>query len=114
MSALSELSKVGAQFGPWGAAAGAGAGLVADLAGSGDAAPSSATQNGATSGMFDSSNWNVNFSGTQSNTTTRSGAQQAGAQAPDLLDSMTGGQSSGVLWLAAAVIGGALLWKKKS
>lgn len=110
--------QAGAAFGPWGAAIGGLAGMASDAANS-PAGPSSASQYGSTSGMFDGSNWNINFKGTQTNTTTRSGPQQSGAQVPDMgiLPSFTGGAGQAgqgqALLIAGVIIVGALLWKKR-
>lgn len=74
--------------------------------------PATATANGATSGMFDGSNWNVNFSGTQTNSTQRSGPAQTGSSLPAFGGALP---ATGGTWaiVAAMVVLGAVLWRLK-
>lgn len=82
----------------------------------GAAGPSSASQNGATSGMFDSSNWNVNFHGTQTNETTRTGATQAGAAmaAAGPAFAAAGGPGIGIWLIAGVIVLGAVLLARRA
>lgn len=59
--------------------------------------------------MFDASNWNVNFSGTQSNLSTS--GQKASTGTPPALKALTG-ISSGYVWAAVAIVAAAVLYKK--
>ena len=83
--------------------------LKLDFKKSNTAGPSNAEQTG-TSAMFDASNWNVNFSGTQTNT---SASGQRATTSPALMDTIAGGGSSGGVWIAAlGLIAAAILYKK--
>lgn len=68
--------------------------------------PAVSEQSG-TVGMFDASNWNVNFSGTQSATNTS--AQKA---TPATADAIATATSSPYVWAAVGIVVLAVLYKK--
>ena len=59
--------------------------------------------------MFDSSGWNVNYGGTQTNETTRTGPQQTGTP-----ESIAGAVALAGpwLWIAGALLVGVVIYKK--
>lgn len=74
--------------------------------------PNNAEQTG-TSGMFDSSNWNVNFGGTQTNANTSGQRASTNPGALETLTGATGGGVSAGVWLAVfGIIAAALIYKK--
>ena len=109
MSFQSVAAAAGGLFGPVGSIAGGAAGALADAAGGGAAGPSAARQDGAVSGMFDSSNWNVTFSGNSAVSAASSSGNPPGNGIAASAKGITAGP---MVWIAVAAIVGFLAWKK--